>query len=96
LRQVGLGACQRGPGVGRRRLHLRGVDLEERLPGLDVTAFAEQALLHDARGTRAHLGHAQGLQSPRQLGDQADLAQRHGDHAHLGRGHAARAARAAR
>ena len=56
LDQVGLGAGQRGLGALQGSGVGRSVNGEQRLPGLDIAAFAEQALLHDSGGTGAHLG----------------------------------------
>jgi hypothetical protein len=58
-------------------------------PALHVAAFLEQPLLHDAGRAGPHLGHARGLEPARQLGHQPHVAQRGGDHAHLGWRHAA-------
>lgn len=92
LRQVGFGLGQTGLGAGNGGLIGAGIHLEQGLAGFDVAAFAKQALLQDAGGARAHLRHARRFESARQLGDQAHVARGHGDHADLGRWHAARRA----
>jgi hypothetical protein len=85
LHGVGLRLGQRGLGAVHGGLVGRGIDLEQHLAGLHVAAFAEEALLHDARHPRPHLRHARGLDAPGQFGRERHGLRRHGDHAHFGR-----------
>ena len=87
LCEVGLGlgqACARAfrcGGVGS------GVNAEQRLPCLHITAFLEKALLQDACGASTYLCNPRGLHTARQFGDQADIARRCRHHTHLNRWH---------
>ena len=89
LRQLGLRLRQLGLGTLQHCFIGRGVDAEQGLPGLDVAALGEHALLQDAGDARAHLGHARGLQPSGQLGGQVDGAGLHRQHRHFRRRHAA-------
>ena len=61
-----------GQGGARRlvigRLIGRGIDLIERLAGLDGRAFGEQALLDDAGDLRVDIGHGERIGAARQFG----------------------------
>ena len=89
LRQVGLGAGQRGLGTLQRRRIGSGVNRKQGLPCLDVAAFAKQPLLQDTGSTGPHLRHARGFQAPGQLGHQTHITRCGHHHAHFGWRHAA-------
>ena len=89
LRQVGLGAGQRGLGTLQGRSIGCGVYGKQWLACLHVTAFAEQPLLQNAGSAGAHLRHARGFQAPGQLGHQTHLTRCGHHHAHFGWRHAA-------
>ncbi|MCY1543491.1 hypothetical protein D9M68_793110 [compost metagenome] len=59
------------------------VDLVERLPGLDLGAFSEQALLDDPIDLRTHLGDAVRSGTTRQLGGQGEGLRMQGNHTHF-------------
>ena len=67
-----LGAHQRSLGTVVGGAQRGRVDLEQHLAGLHVTAFLEEALLQDAGGTGADLGHARRFDPARQVLGQAD------------------------
>lgn len=62
------------------------VDLIQRLPGADITAFLEQAFLDDAADLGADIGGTQRFQTPRQLDGQCDGLRMDGYDADDGRG----------
>jgi hypothetical protein len=88
LRQAGLGLGLGGQGAVERGAVGGGVQLEQRLAGLDVRAFGEQALLDDAGHTGTYLGAAPGFQPAGQFGAQGHRARLHRHHADLCRRHA--------
>jgi len=85
LRQIGLSPrLPRFCADGGRRVR-RGINGEQQLSRLHVTAFAKQALLQNTGNSRPDLGHARSLQTARQLGHQADRALRHSHDTNLSR-----------
>ena len=85
LREVGFGLGLGGGGAVERGAVRRGVQLVERLAGLDLGAFGEQALLDDAGDAGPHLRGAPGFEAARQLGADRDRLRLRGDHADGGR-----------
>ncbi|MCY1397917.1 hypothetical protein D9M71_129370 [compost metagenome] len=72
-----------GLGTLQGRLIDRRIDLVQLLASLDLAAFLEQTLLHDAVDLRTHLGHPIGRGTARQLGGQGERLGLEGHHPHL-------------
>lgn len=85
-----LGPGQLAFGTRQGSLQRGRVDLEQQVAGLDVGAFLEALLHHDAGHPRPHLGHPHRFDAPGQLGDPGQGLGPYHHGLHLARRHLAR------
>ena len=79
LKQVSLGFGLARFCAGAQCCVRGSVNREQRLPGLDITALAEQSFLQNTRNARPNLRNAGRFKPTRQLGDQTHITQSNGN-----------------
>ena len=84
--QIGLGLGELPGGLVQRRLIGPGIDLIERLAGLDDAAFGEEALLDDAGDLRLDVGDGERIGAARQFSRELHRLFAHHHEAHHRRG----------